>query len=174
MWTHARTPARVPSYKLTLWAFGSGELKTYNKSSDTCKDIEIFIIKKAITAPYNFLPNGSIFFCLLRRKNEPQHDKTNKITCAPSENSDKPGHLPSLIRVFAVPSMGSLGPNVFHVDSKDSDQTGQMPGLIWVFTGAKVIFLVLSCCGSNVISCEILVTHLLFYLNWCCMRVFFT
>ena len=25
--THARTPARVPSYKLTLWAFGSGELK---------------------------------------------------------------------------------------------------------------------------------------------------
>ena len=26
--THARTPARVPSYKLTLWAFGSGELKS--------------------------------------------------------------------------------------------------------------------------------------------------
>ena len=26
--TDARTPARVPSYKLTLWAFGSGELKT--------------------------------------------------------------------------------------------------------------------------------------------------
>ena len=25
---HARTLARVPSYKLTLWAFGSGELKT--------------------------------------------------------------------------------------------------------------------------------------------------
>ena len=24
--TDARTPARVPSYKLTLWAFGSGEL----------------------------------------------------------------------------------------------------------------------------------------------------
>ena len=28
MWTHGRTPARVPSYKLTLWAFGSGELKS--------------------------------------------------------------------------------------------------------------------------------------------------
>ena len=25
--TDARTPARVPSYKLTFWAFGSGELK---------------------------------------------------------------------------------------------------------------------------------------------------
>ena len=27
--------------------------------------------------------------------------------CAPSEDSDQPGHLPSLIRVFAVHSMGS-------------------------------------------------------------------
>ena len=26
VWKHGRTPARVPSYKLTLWAFGSGEL----------------------------------------------------------------------------------------------------------------------------------------------------
>ena len=33
---------------------------------------------------------------------EPPHDKTNKITCAPSEDSDQPGHLPSLIRVFTV------------------------------------------------------------------------
>ena len=31
---------------------------------------------------------------------------------APSEDSDQPGHLPSLIRVFAVRSMGSLGPTV--------------------------------------------------------------
>ena len=28
--------------------------------------------------------------------------KTNKMACAPSEDSDQPGHLPSLIRVFAV------------------------------------------------------------------------
>ena len=34
--------------------------------------------------------------------NEPPHDKTNKIACAPSEESDQPGHPPSLIRVFAV------------------------------------------------------------------------
>ena len=33
---------------------------------------------------------------------EPKHDKTNKMTWAPSEDSDQPGHLPSLIRVFAV------------------------------------------------------------------------
>ena len=34
--------------------------------------------------------------------NEPPHDKTNKMACAPSEDSDQPGHPPSLIGVFAV------------------------------------------------------------------------
>ena len=33
---------------------------------------------------------------------EPPHDKTNKMACAPSEDSDQPGQPPSLIRVFAV------------------------------------------------------------------------
>ena len=33
---------------------------------------------------------------------EPPHDKTNKMACAPSKDSDQPGHLPSLIRVFTV------------------------------------------------------------------------
>ena len=33
---------------------------------------------------------------------EPPRDKTNKMACAPSEDSDQPGHPPSLIRVFAV------------------------------------------------------------------------
>ena len=32
--------------------------------------------------------------------------------CVPSEDSDQPGHPPSLIRVFAVHSMGSWGPKV--------------------------------------------------------------
>ena len=36
------------------------------------------------------------------RKYESAHDKTYKIACAPSEDSDQPGHPPSLIRVFAV------------------------------------------------------------------------
>ena len=34
---------------------------------------------------------------------EPQHDKTNKMTCAPSEDSDQAGHPPRLIRVFSIP-----------------------------------------------------------------------
>ena len=33
--------------------------------------------------------------------------KTNKMVCAPTEDSDQPGHPPSLIGVFAVHSMGS-------------------------------------------------------------------
>ena len=43
---------------------------------------------------------------------EPPHDKTNKVAYAPIEDSDQPGHPPGLIRVFAVRSMGSLGPNI--------------------------------------------------------------
>ena len=33
---------------------------------------------------------------------EPPHAKTNKMTCAPSEDANQPGHSPSLIKVFAV------------------------------------------------------------------------
>ena len=33
---------------------------------------------------------------------EPHCDKTIKMACAPSEDSDQPGHPPSLIRAFAV------------------------------------------------------------------------
>ena len=68
--------------------------------------------------------------------NEPEHNKTKKMACAPRENSDQPGHLPSLIRVFAVCSMGSFtDPSFLHADSKDSDQTGRMSRLNWVFAG---------------------------------------
>ena len=34
------------------------------------------------------------------------------MTCAPGKDSDQPGHPPSLIRVFAVHLMGSLGPKI--------------------------------------------------------------
>ena len=38
---------------------------------------------------------------------EPQYDKTNKMMCAPCEDSDQHGYPPSLIRVSAVRFMGS-------------------------------------------------------------------
>ena len=47
-------------------------------------------------------------------ESEPPHDKINKMISAPSEDSDQPGHPPSLIRVFAVRSMGSEVPSFLH------------------------------------------------------------
>ena len=38
---------------------------------------------------------------------ELQHDKTNKMISVPSDDSDQPGNLPSLIRVFTLRSMDS-------------------------------------------------------------------
>ena len=70
------------------------------------------------------------------------HDKTNKMTCAPSDDSDQPGHLPSLIRVFAIHMKKHWALATYWAHSKNSDQTGRMPRLIWVFAGQ---ILVLSC-----------------------------
>ena len=41
------------------------------------------------------------YISLFNFSNEPQHDKTNKISVC-QVKTDQPGHLPSLIRVFAV------------------------------------------------------------------------
>ena len=54
--------------------------------------------------------NQSLFFVFAPKTYEPAHDKTNKMACVPSEDSDQPGHPPCLIRVFTVRSMGSYGP----------------------------------------------------------------
>ena len=48
--------------------------------------------------PLQMLPYDDFFL----NSYELQQDKTNKMTCVPSEDSDQPGHPPSLIRVFAV------------------------------------------------------------------------
>ena len=42
---------------------------------------------------------------------EPPHDKNNKMTFVPRKDSDQPGYPSSLIKVFAVRSLGSLGRN---------------------------------------------------------------
>ena len=60
--------------------------------------------------------------------NEPPRDKTNKMSYAPSEDSDQPWHSPSLIRVFAV-RMKKLPIE----RTVKTDQTGRMLRLIRVF-----------------------------------------
>ena len=62
--------------------------------------------------------------------NEPPHDKTNKMTCAPSKDSDQPWHLPSLIRVFAVCMKKQWALTTYLAHGKDSDQTEQMLSMI--------------------------------------------
>ena len=71
---------------------------------------------------------------------ESPHDKTNKMACAPSEDSDQYGYPPSMIRVFAVAwrNLGSFATHKAH--SEDSYQTGRMPRLIWVFGGRTCHF----------------------------------
>ena len=51
---------------------------------------------------------------------------------------------PSLIRIFAVRSMGSSDPSFLHADSEDR--------LIWVFAGRTTTLLVLSWGGSYVVA----------------------
>ena len=73
-------------------------------------------------------------------KIEPVHDKTYKMACAPSEDSDQPGHLPSLIRVFTVHHEESLGPYLpTECTTKTLIRLGECPG--WsVFTGGTCPF----------------------------------
>ena len=87
---------------------------------------------------FSFLYSSSLYSPL--SKFEPGHDKTNKMTFARSENSDQPGHPPSLIRVFAV----RMKKAIRRAHSKDFGQTAETS------LGARVMLLVLSCSGSYV------------------------
>ena len=61
---------------------------------------------------------------------EPPYDKTNKMTVAPSEVSDQPGHQPRQIRDFAYAQWVAKVPMLLHADCEDSDQIGRMLRLI--------------------------------------------
>ena len=50
------------------------------------------------------------------------------MTCAPSEDSDQPGHLPSLIKVFAVHSIEGKGPKLSSCGQWKLIRLGKCPG----------------------------------------------
>ena len=76
--------------------------------------------------------------------NESPHDKSNKMTCAPSKDSDQPGHQSSL---STWRNIGLL--TTYWAHSENSDQTGLMPRLIWIFAGrTSFCFFFLLQCGS--------------------------
>ena len=86
--------------------------------------------------------------------NEPPHDKTIKVTCAPSEDSDQPGHPPSLISL-PCPHEKSLGPEL-HIEriAKTLIRLGECPGWSESSLGAHSLSLVLSWGGSNYATTE--------------------
>ena len=53
-------------------------------------------------ASKNFVQHQMLIIFYMKKTSAPPNDKTNKMAFALSEGSDQPGHLPSLIRVFAV------------------------------------------------------------------------
>ena len=62
------------------------------------------------------------------------------MACAPNEDSDQPGHPPSLIRVFACAQWVAKNLSFLPADSEGYDQTGRMPRLIGVFSGRTYHF----------------------------------
>ena len=64
-------------------------------------------------------------YALHQRKKERKKERkqTNKMACAPSEDSDQPGYSPSLIRVFTVRMKKAWDLTERTVES--SDQSGQ-------------------------------------------------
>ena len=96
------------------------------------------------------------------------HDKTNEMACVPSEDSDQPGHLPSLIRVFALRmKKASVLSYPIECTSKTLIRLGECSGWSESSPGAHAILLVLSwglllsvmvrvviiVCGRSIISC---------------------
>ena len=79
-------------------------------------------LKDHSTGPFSYNKAGSNYMSRLMTK--PING------CAPSEDSDQPGHPPSLIRVFACTQWVAKDPIFLHADSEDFDQTGRMPRLI--------------------------------------------
>ena len=62
--------------------------------------------------------------------------------CASSEDSDQPGHSPSLISLdqsLLYAQWVAKDTSFLHADSEDSDETWRMPLLIRIFVGRTVI-----------------------------------
>ena len=84
--------------------------------------------------------------------NEPQHDKTNKMSVCPAKTQISLGIRPVWSEA-SLSAWSNLGPLATHGGHReDADQTGRMPRLIWVLAGCTVILLVLSCRGSTTVK----------------------
>ena len=102
-------------YKLTLWAFGSGELKTKQYLHSILIHLARFHLNSSVFkqqySSFSFEENHNI--CILQSTictliyNECKIKMSPRMTKPTKWAWAQPGHLPSLIRVFAVCSLGS-------------------------------------------------------------------
>ena len=88
-------------------------------------------------------------------RNEPRHDKTNKMSVRPAKTQISLGIRPVWSESSLCAQWIAKGLRCLHVDSEDSGQAGRMPRLIWVFAGRTLTLLVLSCRGLNEQSKEV-------------------
>ena len=98
--------------------------------------------------PYEWTQAGKPYEFLVGVLYEPPHDKTNKMACAPSQDSDQPGHPPSLIRVFTVRMKKAWALSYPLSAQRRPVRLGRCPGWSESSLGSHAILLVLSCCGS--------------------------
>ena len=89
-----------------------------------------------------------------QKRNEPRHDKTNKMSVHPAKIQIRLGIRPVWSESSLCTHWVAKDPRFLHADSEDSGQTGRMPRLIWVFAGRTLTLLVLSCNGSNTAQSE--------------------
>ena len=78
-----------------FWFFGIRFFRIYSIAQRSARGLEQCCGNHCCSSTDSIKPSLGYSY-------EPRHDKTNKVECAPSEDSDQPGHSPSLIRVFAV------------------------------------------------------------------------
>ena len=130
--TQRHTRVRMKQIELVLFTLCYGSLVFCDVAAEISAQV---IVRRQITRSIcrigsGFgigLPVGSTL--VASSTYEPQHYKTNKMTCAPSEDSDQPGHPPS--------QWVAEDPMFLPTDSEDSYQTGRMSRLIWVFAGRR-------------------------------------
>ena len=119
------TRLRLKQIELVLFTFCDGSFVFCDVAAEISVQVKV---RRQITRPICRidpvigigLPVGSIL--VASSTYEPQHYKPNKMTCAPSEDSDQPGYPPS--------QWVAEDPMFLHADSEDSDQTGRMSWLI--------------------------------------------
>ena len=120
-------------------------LKNEFTEDEKCHNLMNWLVREASSSnPHNVNEMLTIGMSQTA-EHEPLHDKTNKMACAASEDSDQPGHPPSLIRVFAVRMMKAL---TLSYPGKTLIRLGGCPGWSESSLGAYAILLVLSRGGS--------------------------